>query len=60
MEIANLELKCIYCRAVLVFMIQNQPYLRDQGFKHSLRYCDGCKTRPALSANSIIDHPRAG
>ncbi len=59
MELVDRDLKCIFCRAVLVLLIQDQAYLREHGFKHDLRFCVGCKSRPDWSRTSNIEHPTA-
>lgn len=60
MELVNRDLKCIFCRATMIFLVQDQAYLRDQGFKHDPRFCDGCKCRPEWSTSSSINRPHAG
>jgi hypothetical protein len=60
MELVDRDLKCIFCRAMLVFLVRDQAYLRDQGFKHDLRFCDGCKSRPEWTGTSNLDRPHVG
>lgn len=59
MELVDRDLKCTFCRAMMVLLIRDQAYLRDQGFKHDLRFCDGCKSRPEWTGASQIDRPTA-
>jgi hypothetical protein len=49
MEPADRDLKCVYCRAILETLIQDEAYLRDQGFKHDPRFCERCKSRHELT-----------
>ena len=59
MELVQSDLKCIFCRAMMVLLIRDQAYLRDQGFKHDLRFCAGCKSRPDSTGISKIDQSTA-
>ncbi len=59
MEPVDRDLKCNFCRAGMVFLIRDQAYLRDLGFKHDLRYCDGCKSRPEWNLTSSSDRSQA-
>ncbi len=59
MELVDRNLKCIFCRAVLVLLVRDEAYLRDQGFKHDLRFCDGCKCRPDPTEASGTSRPTA-
>ena len=59
MERVQSDLKCTFCRATMVLLIRDQAYLRDQGFKHDLRFCDSCKSRPDWTGTSKVDQPTA-
>jgi hypothetical protein len=59
MELADRDLRCIFCRAILECLIQDDADLREQGFKHDLRFCDRCKSRPESGASSTPVHPTA-
>jgi hypothetical protein len=59
MELVDRDLKCIFCRAMMVLLIQDQAFLRDQGFKHDLRFCRDCESRPERTGASNIDQPTA-
>ena len=59
MELVDRDMKCIFCRAMMVLLVRDQAYLRDQGFKHDLRFCDGCKSRPESTGIASLDRSRA-
>ena len=51
MDFVDRDLRCVFCRAMFLFVMREHEYFRDLGFKHDPRYCEGCKARPKLSGS---------